>query len=213
MSNFQEIKPHAVLTPFPAQGHINALLKLGKLLHLRGFHITFVNTEYNHKRLLKSRGPNAFDGFTDFNFETIPDGLTQIEADGDASQDLRSLGESILMNFLNFFDELLAKLQDSATAGLIPPVTCLVSDCYMPFTVDAAEEHALPIVLFSPCSACYFLASFHIPKMYQNSQLPFKGNNLCSLFLLKRSVCVCVMVFKKGLWSQYWPNVKVVMSL
>jgi hypothetical protein len=198
MTNFEEKKPHAVLTPLPVQGHINALLKLAKLLHLRGFHITFVNTEYNHKRLLKSRGENAFDGFTDFTFETIPDGLTPKDGD-DVSQDLHSLGESIITNFRHFFDELLAKLQDSATTGLIPPVTCLVSDCYMPFTVDAAEEHALPIVLFSPCSASYFLACLLNPKMYQNSQLPFKGNHLCSLLLLKRFVCVfvCMLWFLK----------------
>jgi hypothetical protein len=218
MSNFEEKKPHAVLTPFPVQGHINALLKLAKLLHLRGFHITFVNTEYNHKRLLKSRGEHAFEGFTDFTFETIPDGLTPKDGDidGDVSQDLHSLGESIITNFRRFFDELLAKLHESATAGLIPPVTCLVSDCYMPFTVDAAEELALPIVLFAPCSASYFLACLLSPKMYQNSQLPFKGNHLCSLFLLKRFVCVfvCMLWFlKKVLWSQYEPNVKVVMSL
>jgi len=61
-------KPHAVLIPYPVQGHINPLFKLAKLLHVRGFHVTFVNTEYNHKRLLKSRGPKAFDSFTDFNF-------------------------------------------------------------------------------------------------------------------------------------------------
>ncbi|AES74871.1 UDP-glucosyltransferase family protein [Medicago truncatula] len=38
----------------------------------------------NHKHLLKSRGPKAFDGFTDFTFETIPDGLTPTE---DSSND------------------------------------------------------------------------------------------------------------------------------
>lgn len=54
-------KPHAICIPFPAQGHINPMLKLAKLLHHKGFHITFVNTEYNHKRLLKSRGPNSLD--------------------------------------------------------------------------------------------------------------------------------------------------------
>ena len=175
MSNFAEKKPHALLTPFPAQGHLNALLKLGKILHLRGFHITIVNTEYNHKRLLKSRGPKAFDGFTDFTFETIPDGLTLMEGDDDVSQDLFSLTQSIMTNFRHFFGELLAKLHDSATAGLIPPVTCLVSDCYMPFTVDAAEEYALPIVLFSPVSACYLLSTSQIPKLFQNGVLPLKG--------------------------------------
>ncbi|XP_024641788.1 7-deoxyloganetin glucosyltransferase [Medicago truncatula] len=33
---------------------------------------------------------------------------------------------------------------------MVPLVTCLVSDCYMSFTIQAAEEHALPIVLLSP---------------------------------------------------------------
>ncbi|CAI8594280.1 unnamed protein product [Vicia faba] len=178
MSNFAERKPHAVLTPFPIQSHINALLKVAKLLHLRGFHITFVNTEYNHKRLLKSKGPNAFDGFTDFTFVTIPDGLTPMEGDdGDVTQDIPSLCQSIVNNFHHFFDELLAKLHESATAGLIPPVTCLVSDCYMPFTVESAEQHVLPIVLFFPCSASFFLSTYHIPILFQNGVLPLKDES------------------------------------
>ncbi|RHN48828.1 putative 7-deoxyloganetin glucosyltransferase [Medicago truncatula] len=38
-------------SPFPAQAHINPMLKLAKLLHFKGgFHVTFVHTEYNHKR-------------------------------------------------------------------------------------------------------------------------------------------------------------------
>ena len=41
-------KPHAVCVPYPAQGHINPVLKLAKILHSRGFHITFVYTELNH---------------------------------------------------------------------------------------------------------------------------------------------------------------------
>ncbi|GFZ01197.1 UDP-glucosyl transferase 85A2 [Actinidia rufa] len=68
-------KPHAVCIPYPAQGHINPVLKLAKLLHSKGFHITFVNTEYNHKRLLRSRGPAALAGLPDFRFDSIPDGL------------------------------------------------------------------------------------------------------------------------------------------
>ena len=169
-------KPHAVLIPYPVQGHINPLFKLAKLLYLKGFHITFVNTEYNHKRLLKSRGPNTFDGFTDFNFETIPDGLTPMEGDGDVSQDIPSLCQSVRKNFLQPFGELLAKLHDSAAAGLVPPVTCLVADCYMSFTIQAAEEHALPIVLFSPASACMFLSPLHFRTLFEKGLIPLKGN-------------------------------------
>ncbi|BFG25820.1 hypothetical protein CerSpe_120940 [Prunus speciosa] len=77
-------KPHAVCIPFPIQSHMMAMLKLAKLLHHRGFHITFVNTELNHRRFLKSLGPNSLDGLPDFQFETIPDGLPA--SDEDAGQ-------------------------------------------------------------------------------------------------------------------------------
>ena len=184
MSNFEErIKPHAVITPYPLQGHINPLLKLAKLLHLRGFHITFVNTEYNHKRLLKSRGPKAFGGFTDFTFETIPDGLTPIEGDGDVSQDIISLSDSIRKNFYHPFCELLARLKDSSNDGHIPPVSCLVSDIGLTFTIQAAEELGLPVVLFSSASACSLLSALHFRTLIDKGVIPLKGNNLYMFFL------------------------------
>jgi len=110
-------------------------------------------------------------------FETIPDGLTPTEGDGDVSQDIPSLSDSIRKNFYQPFCELLAKLHHSATAGLVPPVTCLVSDCYMSFTILAAEEHALPIVLFSPASACAFLSVLHIRTLFEKGLIPLKGNH------------------------------------
>jgi hypothetical protein len=177
MSYIAEKKPHAVMIPYPVQGHINPLFKLAKLLHLRGFHITFVNTEYNHKRLIKSRGPKAFDGFTDFNFETIPDGLTPMEGNGDVSQDIPSLCQSIRKNFYQPFVELLAKLKDSAMAGLVPPVTCLVYDCLMSFTIQVAEELALPILLFSPASATTIYAFLHFRTLLEKGLIPLKGNH------------------------------------
>ncbi|KAH0680171.1 hypothetical protein KY285_021199 [Solanum tuberosum] len=77
----------------PAQGHINPMLKLAKLLHVRGFHITFVNTEFNHLRLLKSRCPNALDDLSSFRSKFIPDGLPP-PSNEDATQDIPSLCEA-----------------------------------------------------------------------------------------------------------------------
>jgi hypothetical protein len=67
-------KPHAVCVPAPFQSHIKAMLKFSKLLHHKGFIVTFVNTEFNHRRFLKSRGLNSLDGFPDFRFryEELP---------------------------------------------------------------------------------------------------------------------------------------------
>ncbi|KAE8662288.1 Translocon at the outer membrane of chloroplasts 64-V isoform 1 [Hibiscus syriacus] len=55
-------KLHAVCIPFPFQGHVTPMLNLAKILHHKGFRITFVNTEYNHRRLLRPRGPGSLDG-------------------------------------------------------------------------------------------------------------------------------------------------------
>ncbi|CAI0474570.1 unnamed protein product [Linum tenue] len=41
-------------------------MQLAKLLHLQGFHITFVNTEHNHRRLVRTGGPEAVKGLPDF---------------------------------------------------------------------------------------------------------------------------------------------------
>ncbi|KAI5442844.1 hypothetical protein KIW84_011752 [Lathyrus oleraceus] len=51
------------------------------------------------------------------------DALTPMDGDGDVSQDIPSLCQSIMNNFHQYFGELLAKLHESSTAGHIPSVT------------------------------------------------------------------------------------------
>ncbi|EOY15969.1 UDP-glucosyl transferase 85A2 [Theobroma cacao] len=167
-------KPHAVCIPYPAQGHINPMLKLAKILHHRGFHITFVNTEFNHKRLLKARGPDALNGLPSFRFETIPDGLPP--TDVDATQDIPSLCESTRKTCLPHFKQLLHKLNDSSSAN-VPPVSCIVSDGVMSFTLDAAEELGVPEVLFWTTSACGFLGYVHYRQLMEKGYTPLKDES------------------------------------
>ncbi|XP_028800816.1 7-deoxyloganetin glucosyltransferase [Neltuma alba] len=168
-------KPHVVVTPFPIQSHLNTFLNLAKLLHSRGFHITYVNTEYNHRRLLNTRGPQALDGLPDFRFETIPDGLPY--TDSDATQHLPSLAESTSKNCLIPFTNLLNKLQESASNGLVPPVTSLVSDAVMAFTVKAAQEFGLPIAIYCPISAISYLGVWHGRTLLDEGIIPLKDES------------------------------------
>ncbi|CAL0300816.1 unnamed protein product [Lupinus luteus] len=178
MSYSHETKPHAVLIPFPVQGHINPLFKLAKLLHLRGFHITFVNTEYNHKRFLNSKGPNALDGIPGFHFETIPDALPSIDDDDDdVTQDVHSLFDSTRKNFLIPFRNLLARLNNSASDGIIPSLSCLVCDATMTFTIQAAQELGIPIVLLWPASAFSLLTVMHFHTLLHKGVIPLKDES------------------------------------
>jgi hypothetical protein len=165
-------KPHAVCIPFPAQGHINPMLKMAKILHFRGFHVTFVNTEFNHKRLIKSRGPNSLDGLPSFRFETIPDGLP--ESDAEATQDIPSLCDSTKKHCLAPFRSLLSRLNDTASSN-VPPVTCVVSDGAMSFTLDAAAELGIPEVIFWTTSACGFMGYVQYRRLIEKGLTPLKG--------------------------------------
>ncbi|XP_065880851.1 7-deoxyloganetin glucosyltransferase-like [Euphorbia lathyris] len=170
-------KPHAVCIPYPAQGHINPMLKLAKLLHQKGFHITFVNTEFNHRRLLKSRGPNSLDGRPTFQFRTIPDGLPP--TDTDATQDIPSLCKSTSETCLVPFKNLIQKLNESSEEDdVVPPVSCIIGDGVMSFTVDAAREFGVPIVLFWTPSACGFLAYMHFRQLIDKGLTPLKDESL-----------------------------------
>ena len=163
-----EVKPHAICIPYPAQGHINPMLKLAKVLHSNGFHITFVNTEYNHRRLLRAQGLLSLSGVNDFGFETIPDGLA--ESDEDTTQHVPSLCYSTMTNCLGPFRRLLGKLSD-------PPVTCVVADGIMTFAVEAASEFHIPGVLFWTTSACGLMAFLHYQNLIDRGLVPLKGNS------------------------------------
>ncbi|XP_055833837.1 7-deoxyloganetin glucosyltransferase-like [Solanum dulcamara] len=167
-------KPHAVCIPYPAQGHVSAMLKLAKILSHKGFHITFVYTEYNHRRLLKSRGPDSLKGLPYFRFETIPDGLPPCDAD--STQDIPPLCESTTTTCLGPFKELLTKLNDTCSSN-VPPVSCIFSDGCMSFILDAAQDLGIPPVFFWTYAACGTLGYMHYCNLVDKGYIPLKDES------------------------------------
>ncbi|XP_062152315.1 7-deoxyloganetin glucosyltransferase-like isoform X1 [Alnus glutinosa] len=166
-------KPHAVCIPCPVQSHIKAMLKFAKLLHCKGFHITFVNTEFNHQRFLKSGGPKSLDGLPDFQFKTIPDGLPP--SDSNATQDIDALSESIMENLLAPFSDILVKLNTATSNNL--PVTCIIADGFLAFTHIAARELGIPIVMLFTVSACSLMGFMQFPRLRDKGLTPLKDES------------------------------------
>ncbi|GFP86765.1 7-deoxyloganetin glucosyltransferase [Phtheirospermum japonicum] len=166
------MKPHAVLIPYPAQGHIAPVLKLAKLLHSKGFFITFVHTEFNYNRLVRARGPESVSGLEDFQFKTIPDGLPV--SDKDATQDIPQLCDSLRRNGSGPFLDLVNGLNDSADC---PNVSCIVSDGVMSFTLDAAEKLGIPEVVFFTTSACGFMGYCNYVELVTRGIFPLKDES------------------------------------
>ncbi|RZC64482.1 hypothetical protein C5167_008171 [Papaver somniferum] len=167
-------KPHVVCIPYPAQGHVNPMMKVAKLLHIKGFHVTFVNSDFNHQRLLNSRGSDSLQGLQDFGFESIPDGLPP-PADVNATQDIPSLCISMRDTCYEPFKNLLNKLNDS---GEVPPVSCIVADGSLStFTLKVAKEFGIPEVVFWTISFCGFAGYFHYRHLVQKGLVPLKDES------------------------------------
>lgn len=164
-------KPHVVCVPMSAQGHLNPFMQLAKLLRCVGFHITFVNTEFNHKRLLRSLGPEFMKGLPDFRFETIPDGLP--ESEKDATQDIPALCVATRKNCYAPFKELVKKLNASPE---VPPVSCIIPDALMSFAGRVARELGIPELQLWTASACGFLGHLQYDELVRRGILPFKGD-------------------------------------
>ncbi|PAN37656.1 hypothetical protein PAHAL_7G098200 [Panicum hallii] len=188
-------QPHAVCMPYPAQGHVTPMLKLAKLLHARGFHVTFVNTEFNHRRLLRSRGAASLASVPGFRFDAIPDGLPP--SDSDATQDIPALCYSTMTTCLPHLRSLLARL-NNGSGSPAPPVTCLVIDAVMSFGFDAAREIGVPVAALWTASACGFMGYRNYRGLIDRSLVPFRdeadlvdvaGGHLATVVTGARGMC------------------------
>jgi hypothetical protein len=153
------------------------MLHLAKALHARGFHITFVNSEYNHRRLLRSRGPRSLDGAEGFRFEAVPDGLPPSE-DDDVTQDIAALCLSTTKHSAAPFRELLARLSSGT-----PPVSCVIADGVMSFAQRVAEDMGIPSLVFWTTSACGFMGYLHFAELVRRGYVPLKGTRQIGLVL------------------------------
>ncbi|XP_020672407.1 7-deoxyloganetin glucosyltransferase-like isoform X1 [Dendrobium catenatum] len=162
--------PHAVLLSFPAQGHLNPILTLAKILHIvGGFRITIVNTEFDHRRLLRSSSSaataanNAIDGF---HLTSIPDGLPPNPVDDNATQDIPALCTSIRQKCPAFFRHLLSTLS--------PPATCVIADGLMSSSAAVAMKLGIPAWLFYTHSSCGFWSYMNFAELVRRGYLPLK---------------------------------------
>jgi hypothetical protein len=154
------------------------MLKFAKILYTKGFHVTFVYTEFNHDRLLRSHGSHALDGLPSFRFKTIPDGMPP--SSPDSTQDIPTLCEVTPVKCLAPFKELLTRLNTDSRLSDLPPVSCIVSDGVMSFTADAAEEFGIPEVLFWTTSACGFYGYVNYQQLVHKGITPLKDESYIS---------------------------------
>ncbi|KAK6135445.1 hypothetical protein DH2020_030814 [Rehmannia glutinosa] len=78
---------------------------------------------------------------------------------------------------LNSFRELIKKLNCSPD---LPPVSCIVSDGVMSFTLKVAQEFNIPEILFFTVSACGMLGYLQFEELFQKGYFPLKDESYLS---------------------------------
>ncbi|KAG8390056.1 hypothetical protein BUALT_Bualt01G0043700 [Buddleja alternifolia] len=181
MSSEEEAKlpPHVLIFPLPMQGHLNPMLNLAQLFCLSEFHVTFIVSDFIHRRLLNhTTVPETFARYPGFQFRTVSDGL---------SDDHPRAGQKALDMFSSVPDvtgPLFKKMmihEDFFASASRRPVTCIVADGVLSFAGDFAEENGIPLVYFRTSSACSFWTYFCIAELLQAHEIPFAGNGMDQL--------------------------------
>lgn len=183
-----EGKPHAVVIPFPAQGHVIPLLELSYCLVERGFHVTFVNNEYTHRQITS----------------TLPathDCIQMVAvSDGMAIEDRHNIGkhcESMLSTMSGNLAELLGKLNQSEAEK----VACVVTDGAMAWSVPVAKKAGVPrtVVLWTVAAAVPALGE-SFPTLIESNIIDDNGYNFSHDFTALVTIKDILMVF---LWHRF----------
>ncbi|KAL3580460.1 hypothetical protein D5086_018295 [Populus alba] len=155
---------HLFLVSFPAQGHVNPLLRLGKILASKGFLVTFSTTETIGKQMRKASG--VIDKLTPFGdgfirFEFFEDGWAE---DEDWHQDLDQYLLQLELVGKQVIPQMIKK---NAEQGR--PVCCLINNPFIPWVTDVATSLSLPSAMLWVQSCACFASYYH----FYHGTVPF----------------------------------------
>nr|AYC63481.1 UDP-glycosyltransferase [Scoparia dulcis] len=178
MSEFPNMKekktmgnPHAVMVPFPAQGHVLPMMEFSLLLVKNGVKVTFVNTDFNHQRVLKSlpEGDNIHEML---NMVSISDGLEPWEDRDEASG---KLPEAIIRVMPGELEALIERLVGN---GGEDENLCVIAEWSMGWVLEIAEKMELKRAAFWPAAAALLALSLSIPKLVDDGIIDNDGRPL-----------------------------------
>ncbi|KAL4568547.1 hypothetical protein LXL04_024161 [Taraxacum kok-saghyz] len=167
-------KPHALVIPSPAQGHVIPIMELAQRLVKQGVKVTFVNTDVTHKQVTS----NALkkDGFGDLiQLASISDRLEPWEDTNDHCK----LTKSILKTMPENLQELIETINKEDG----DKVTCIVADGCMGWAIRVAKQMGISRAAFWPASVCTPASALSMPlndKMIELSETtpPIKPTDL-----------------------------------
>ncbi|XP_044448100.1 UDP-glycosyltransferase 86A1 isoform X2 [Triticum aestivum] len=164
-------KPHAVVIPYPLQGHVIPAAHLALRLAARGFTVTFVNTESVHQQAARAlgvdrRGCDIFAGARgseDVRYELVSDGFP---LGFDRSLNHDQFMEGVLHVLPAHVEELLRRVLGRVVVD--PAATCLVADTFFVWPATLASKFGIAYVSFWTEPALIFNLYYHVHLLTNN---------------------------------------------
>ncbi|GLJ48473.1 hypothetical protein SUGI_1023210 [Cryptomeria japonica] len=175
MAGSEHRRPHAVLVPFPAQGHINPMMQLANKLVEQGFVITFVSTDYNYSRIAKANKSIEKDSAVsregnshgDIRWIVVSDGLPPTDTRADVIK-LCHVTENIIVSFI---DKLIGEMKRRDPEEDI----CLITDCFAATALDVAKRHRIPMAALWVMFTATYALIYNLPNLVSSSLVPSNG--------------------------------------
>ncbi|GMI67012.1 hypothetical protein like AT3G02100 [Hibiscus trionum] len=162
-------KPHVLVVPYPAQGHVIPSMELSRHLAKQGIKISFVNTEFNHKRVIHAFGNNVDEsGF--FHLVSVPDGLE----DGEDRNHIGKLTESLCQVMPTQLKDLIHKVNASDD----DKISCVLADVVVGLALNVAAELGIPTAALWPASVFQLVFDLRIPKHIDDGLIDENGTPL-----------------------------------
>ncbi|KAL4360805.1 hypothetical protein GQ457_04G033160 [Hibiscus cannabinus] len=159
-------KPHVLVVPYPAQGHVIPFMELSRCLAKQGIKISFLNTEFNHKRVIHAFGKNVSEnGF--LCLVSVPDGLE----DGEDRNQVGKLTESLCRDMPRQLKDLIHKFNASDD----DKISCVLADINLGLALDVAAELGIPRVALWPASMFQLVLNLSIPKHIDDGLIDENG--------------------------------------
>ena len=199
-------QPHVLLFPLPTQGHINPFVALGQRLSASGILSTLLLIPYHFQSCLpppeeEEKKKKKKKEHLCFAALDLPPEINTKLSSGTLSPEIFEILDTQLVAPLRTFilsSRLLTNAHDNAGIAITaseeehhheifhfrPPISCLISDTFMPWTVDLAQEMGIPRVEMWTGSATAYAFTAAIPQLISKGLLPYKQGHLFLLLLL-----------------------------
>ncbi|XP_034706294.1 UDP-glycosyltransferase 83A1-like [Vitis riparia] len=157
--------PHVVVIPWPAQGHVIPLMEFSLCLVEHGCRVTFVNTEFNHNRVM-----NAF-----AERRTIGDQLRLVSVPGLEFHEDKERPAKLTEGIWQFMPQKVEELMEEINSVDGDGITCVVSDQSIGWGLEIAAKMGIPQVAFFPASALVLALGQSVPKLIEDGVINCDG--------------------------------------